>query len=92
MAKMTRAANGWVPANHPFDQRIGTQIRLLAQQMAAEERAAQGSTVRAGVHANTVAFTSLARAMAGSSKTKVFKAIGKTQVAYSRLRVVCGLV
>ena len=78
--------------NRPFDQRIGTQIRLLALQMAAEERAAQGTKVRAGVHANTVAFTSLARAMAGTSKTKVFKAIGKTQVAYSRFGRACGLV
>jgi len=29
--------------------------------------------------------------MAGKSKTKVFNAIGQTRIAYSKLKLVCGL-
>ena len=43
------------------------------------------------MHQSTEAFTGLARAMAGKSKTKVFKAIGQTRVAYAKLKLVCGL-
>ncbi len=91
MAKMTKAANGWVPTARPFDQTVGTKIRLLAQDMAVDERKATTATVRDGVHQSTVAFTGLARAMAEKKKTKVFKAIGQTRIAYSRLKLVCGL-
>ena len=59
--------------------------------MAVDERKATTPSVRAGVHQSTVAFTGLARAMAGKNKTKVFKAIGQTRVAYSKLKLVCGL-
>ena len=91
MAKMTRAAAGWVPTARPFDQTVGTRIRLLAQDMAVDERKATTATVRDGVHQSTVAFTGLARAMAEKKKTKVFKAIGQTRIAYSKLKLVCGL-
>ena len=91
MAKMTRAAAGWVPTARPFDPNVGTRIRLLAQDMAVDERKATTATVRDGVHQSTVAFTGLARAMAEKKKTKVFKAIGQTRIAYSRLKLVCGL-
>ena len=91
MAKMTKAAAGWVPTARPFDQTVGTRIRLLAQDMAVDERKATTATVRDGVHQSTVAFTGLARAMAEKKKTKVFKAIGQTRIAYSKLKLVCGL-
>ena len=91
MAKMTRAAAGWVPTDRPFDLNVGTRIRLLAQDMAVDERKATTPSVRAGVHQSTEAFTGLARAMAGKNKTKVFNAIGQTRVAYSKLKLVCGL-
>ncbi len=91
MAKMTKAATGWVPTARPFDQTVGTKIRLLAQDMAVDERKATTATVRDGVHQSTVAFTGLARAMAEKKKSKVFKAIGQTRIAYSRLKLVCGL-
>ena len=91
MSKMSKAAAGWVPTDRPFDQNVGTRIRLLAQDMAVDERKATTPTVRAGVHQSTEAFTGLARAMAGKNKTKVFKAIGQTRLAYSKLKLVCGL-
>jgi hypothetical protein len=91
MAKMTKAAAGWVPTARPFDQNVGTQIRLLAEDMAGDERKATTPSVRAGVHQSTVAFSGLARAMAEKKKTKVFKAIGQTRIAYSKLKQVCGL-
>jgi len=80
-----------VPTTRPFDQNVDTRIRLLAQDMAVDERKATTPRVRAGVHQSTEAFSGLARAMAGKSKTKVFKAIGQTRVAYSKLKLVCGL-
>ena len=91
MSNMSKAAVGWVPTTRPFDQNVGTRIRLLAQDMAVDERKATTPRVRAGVHQSTEAFSGLARAMAGKSKTKVFKAIGQTRVAYSKLKLVCGL-
>ena len=91
MAKLTKAAAGWGPTARPFDQTVGTRIRLLAQDMAVDERKATTATVRDGVHQSTVAFTGLARAMAEKKKTKVFKAIGQTRIAYSKLKLVCGL-
>ena len=91
MAKMSKAASGWVPTARPFDQNVGTRIRLLAQDMAVDESKATTPDVRDGVHQSTVAFTGLARAMAEKNKTKVFKAIGQTRIAYSRLKLVCGL-
>ena len=91
MEKMSRAALGWVPGDHPFDKVVGTRIRLLTVDMAADERKATTPTVRAGVHQSTVAFSSLARAMAGSDKTQVMRTIGDTRVAYAKLKLVCGL-
>ena len=91
MSNMSKAAVGWVPTDRPFDQNVGTKIRLLAEDMAVDERKATTPTVRAGVHQSTEAFTGLARAMAGKSKTKVFHAIGQTRVAYAKLKLVCGL-
>ena len=91
MSNMSKAAVGWVPTTRPFDLTVGTKIRLLAQDMAADERKAETNSVRAGVHQSTEAFTGLARAMAGKSKPKVFKAIGQTRVAYAKLKLVCGL-
>jgi hypothetical protein len=91
ITKLSKAAAGWVPAVRPFDQRVGTQIRLLALDMAVDDRKATTPRVRAGVHESAVAFSSLARAMAGNNKTKVLKAVGQTRVAYSKLKLVCGL-
>ena len=91
ITKLSKAAAGWVPAARPFDQRVGTQIRLLALDMAVDDRKATTPRVRAGVHESAVAFSSLARAMAGNNKTKVLKAVGQTRVAYSKLKLVCGL-
>ena len=91
MSNMSKAAVGWVPTTRPFDQNVGTRIRLLAQDMAVDERKATTARVRDGVHQSTEAFTGLARAMAGKSKPKVFKAIGQTRVAYAKLKLVCGL-
>jgi hypothetical protein len=91
ITKLSKAAAGWVPAARPFDQRVGTQIRLLALDMAVDDRKATTPRVRAGVHDSAVAFSSLARAMAGNNKTKVLKAVGQTRVAYSKLKSVCGL-
>ncbi len=91
MAKMTTAANGWVPATRPFDRTVGTKIRLLTVDMAAAERLSGTAPVRTTLEKNTAAFTSLAKAMAGTRKQKVFGAIGKTQVAYSQFKSVCGV-
>ena len=91
MAKMTKAAAGWVPTARPFDQSVGTQIRLLARTWRSTSARRRRPRVRAGVHQSAVAFSGLARAMAGNNKTKVFKAMGQTRVAYSKFKLVCGL-
>jgi hypothetical protein len=91
MAKMTTAANGWVPATRPFDSTVGTKIRLLTVDMAAAERLSGTAPVRATLKKNTAAFTSLAKAMAGTRKEKVFSAVGKTQVAYAQFKSACGV-
>ena len=48
MSNMSKAAVGWVPTTRPFDQNVGTRIRLLAQDMAVDERKATTPRVRAG--------------------------------------------
>lgn len=91
LGEMSIAAAHWRPAAMPFDPVLATKIRLLADQMAMAERKTTSAHVRAGVHESTVAFASLARTMAGTKKTKVYAAVGRTRLAYGDLKRVCAL-
>jgi hypothetical protein len=91
MAQMANAAATWVPGIHPFDRAVGTRIRVLTLDIANAERHSGTDQVRASLHQNTVAFTSLAVAMDGKSRKQVLGAVRRTQVAYAGFKHACGM-
>ena len=92
MSSMSKAAVGWVPTHRPFDQNAGTRIRLLAQDMAVDERkATTAARARRGAPEHRSLHRPGPRHGRVRANAKVFKAIGQTRVAYAELKLVCGL-